>query len=322
MTLPTFGGPEVLTWAEVADPRPRAGEVLLDVVATSVNRADIMQRLGFYPPPPGESDTPGLECAGRVAALGDGVDDWAVGDEACALLAGGGYAQRVAVPAGQLLPVPRGLDLVTSAALPEVTCTVWWNVFERAGLRPGEAFLVHGGASGVGTTAIQLARAHGARVFCTVGTPEKLARCRELGADVAINYREEDFVARVREETGGRGVDVILDNMGASYLARNVEALAPDGRMVTIGLQRGRRAELDLGLLLAKCGAVHATSLRGRPKAQKAAIARAVREHVWPLVERGEVRPVIDRVLPLREAAEAHRLVEASGHVGKVLLTV
>jgi putative PIG3 family NAD(P)H quinone oxidoreductase len=322
MTLPTFGGPEVLTWAQVADPRPRAGEVLLDVVATSVNRADIMQRLGFYPPPPGESDIPGLECAGRVAARGDGVDDWAVGDEACALLAGGGYAQRVAVPAGQLLPVPRGLDLVTSAALPEVTCTVWSNVFERAGLRPGEAFLVHGGASGVGTTAIQLARAHGARVFCTVGTPEKLARCRELGADVAINYREEDFVARVREETGGRGADVILDNMGASYLARNVEALAPDGRMVTIGLQGGRRAELDLGLLLAKCGAVHATSLRGRPKAQKAAIARAVREHVWPLVERGEVRPIIDRVLPLREAAEAHRLVEASGHVGKVLLTV
>ncbi|HLZ36587.1 MAG TPA: NAD(P)H-quinone oxidoreductase, partial [Mycobacteriales bacterium] len=313
MTLPTFGGPEVLTWAEVADPKPRAGEVLLDVVATSVNRADIMQRRGFYPPPPGESDVPGLECTGRIAALGDGVDGWAVGDEACALLAGGGYAQRVAVPAGQLLPVPLGLDLVTSAALPEVTCTVWSNVFELAGLRPGEAFLVHGGASGVGTMAIQLARAHGAHVFCTAGTPEKLARCRELGAAVAVNYREEDFVARVREETGGRGVDVILDNMGASYLARNVAALAPDGRTVTIGLQGGRRAELDLGLLLAKRGAVHATSLRGRPTAQKAAIVRAVREHVWPLVERGEVHPVVDRVLPLREAAEAHRLVEASG---------
>src|SRR5512144_433167 len=322
MTLPTFGGPEVLTWAEVADPKPRAGEVLLDVVATSVNRADIMQRRGFYPPPPGESDVPGLECTGRIAALGDGVDGWAVGDEACALLAGGGYAQRVAVPAGQLLPVPLGLDLVTSAALPEVTCTVWSNVFELAGLRPGEAFLVHGGASGVGTMAIHLARAHGARVFCTAGTPEKLTRCRELGAAVAINYRDEDFVARVREETGGRGVDVILDNMGATYLARNVAALAPDGRTVTIGLQGGRRAELDLGLLLAKRGAVHATSLRGRPAAQKAAIVRAVREHVWPLVERGEVHPVVDRVLPLREAAEAHRLVEASGHVGKVLLTV
>jgi putative PIG3 family NAD(P)H quinone oxidoreductase len=322
MTLPSYGDPEVLTWAPVPDPRPGAGEVLLDVVATAVNRADIMQRRGFYPPPPGESDIPGLECAGRIAALGDGVGGWAVGDEVCALLAGGGYAERVVVPAGQVLPVPAGVDLVTSAALPEVTCTVWSNVFQRAALQPGEAFLVHGGASGVGTVAIQLARAHRARVFCTAGTADKLARCRELGADVAISYREEDFVSRVREETAGRGVDLILDNMGASYLARNVDALAPDGRLVTIGLQGGRRAELDLGVLLATCGAVHATSLRGRPGEQKAAIVAAVREHVWPLVERGEVRPVVDRVLPLRDVAGAHRLVEASGHVGKVLLTV
>lgn len=325
VTLSSFGGPDVLTWGEVPDPPPPGpGEVLLDVAASAVNRADLMQRIGRYPPPPGASDLLGLECSGRVAALGEGVGGWAVGDEACALLAGGGYASRVLVSAGQLLPVPRGVSLVVAAGLPEVTCTVWSNVFRRATLADGEAFLVHGGASGVGTFAIQLVRAlrPASTVLCTAGTPGKLARCRALGAHAAISYRDEDFVARVREETGGRGADVVLDNMGASYLARNVEVLAPDGRLVVIGLQGGRTGELDLGLLLAKRGAVHATSLRGRPAEQKAAIVAGVRAEVWPLVESGAVRPVVDRVLPIERAAEAHRLVEESGHVGKVLLEI
>lgn len=325
VTVSSFGGPDVLTWGEVPDPPPPGpGEVLLDVAASAVNRADLMQRIGRYPPPPGASDLLGLECSGRVAALGEGVGGWAVGDEACALLAGGGYASRVLVPAGQLLPVPRGVSLVVAAGLPEVACTVWSNVFRRAALADGEAFLVHGGASGVGTFAIQLVRAlrPASTVLCTAGTAGKLARCRALGAHAAISYRDEDFVARVREETGGRGADVVLDNMGASYLARNVEVLAPDGRLVVIGLQGGRTGELDLGLLLAKRGAVHATSLRGRPTEQKAAIVAGVRAEVWPLVESGAVQPVVDRVLPIDRAAEAHRLVEESGHVGKVLLEI
>jgi len=322
VTIREPGGPEVLEWAEVPDPQPGDGEVLVDVVAGAVNRADLLQRQGHYEPPPGVSPYPGLECSGTVAALGNGVSGWSVGDPVCALLSGGGYAERVAVPAGQLLPVPAGVGLVESAALPEVACTVWSNVFMLAGLRPGESLLVHGGGSGVGTFAIQLAKAARARVFCTAGSERKLARCRELGADVAINYREEDFVARVRDETGGRGVDVILDNMGAAYLGRNVDALAPEGRLAVIGLQGGRTGELDLGKLLAKRAAVLATALRARPAEGKAAIVASVREHVWPLLEDGAVRPVIDRVLPMSEAAEAHRVVEAGEHVGKVLLAV
>jgi putative PIG3 family NAD(P)H quinone oxidoreductase len=308
------GGPDVLRWTEVDDPTPGPGEVLLDVAASAVNRADVMQRQGFYPPPPGASPYPGLEASGRIAAVGDAVTGWRVGDEVCALLSGGGYAQRVVVPAGQLLPVPRGVSLVDAAALPEVACTVWSNVFMIAGLRAGETFLVHGGGSGIGTMAIQLARASGARVLCTVGSEEKAARCREIGADVAINYREEDFVEMAKP------VDVILDNMGAKYLPRNVAALGVGGRLMVIGLQGGARGELDLGALLRKRAAIHATGLRARPLDEKASIVAAVRENVWPLIESGDVRAIIDRRLPMSEAAQAHQIMEDSGHIGKILL--
>ncbi len=321
ITLPSFGGPEVLTPAEVDDPVAGPREVLLDVVATAVNRADVLQRRGLYPPPAGASPYPGLECSGRIAVLGDGVTGWRVGDEVCALLSGGGYATRVAVPAGQVLPVPAGTSLVEAAALPEVTCTVWSNVFTVAALRPGEVLLVHGGTSGIGTMAVQLAHRHGARVLCTVGSVEKARRAEELGAERAIRYRDEDFVEVVRELTAGRGADVVLDNMGAAYLPRNVAVLATGGRLVVIGLQGGARGELDLAALLVKRAAVHATSLRARSAAEKAAVVAEVRAHVWPAVERGEVRPVVDRVLPLDEAAQAHRLLESSSHVGKVVLT-
>ncbi len=320
ITLTSHGDPDVLVPADVDDPVAGPGEVLVDVVATAVNRADVMQRRGFYDPPPGASPYPGLECSGRIAALGEGVLGWAVGDEVCALLSGGGYATRVVVPAGQLLPVPAGLSLVEAAALPEVACTVWSNVFSLAGLRAGEVLLVHGGTSGIGTMALQLAARAGARVLCTVGSAEKASRAVELGAERAVLYREEDFVAVVREATGGRGADVVLDNMGAAYLGRNVEALAVGGRLVVIGLQGGARGELDLGALLSKRASVHATSLRARPAAEKAAIVAAVREHVWPAVEAGEVRPVIDRTLPLDEAAQAHRVLESSAHIGKIVL--
>lgn len=317
------GGPEVLTWGEIPDPVCGPGEVIVDVAATAVNRADLLQRQGFYPPPKGASEVLGLECSGTISEVGEGVTGWHDGDEVCALLAGGGYAERVAVPAVQLLPRPAGVELATAAALPEVTCTVWSNVFLLARLHRGESFLVHGGSSGIGTMAIQLAARAGARVFTTAGTQAKLDVCRELGADVTINYREEDFLERVREETGGRGVDVVLDNMGAKYLARNLDALAVGGRLVVIGMQGGSKAELDLGKLLAKRGSVHATALRSRPPTGpggKDAIVAAVRHDVWPDVERGTVRPIVDRRLPMSRAAEAHRVVEASEHVGKVLL--
>ncbi len=316
------GGPEVLELQEVPDPVPAPGEVVLAVAASAVNRADLLQRQGHYAPPPGAPAWPGLECSGTVAQVGEGVEGWAVGDEACALLSGGGYAERVAVPQGQLLPVPPGVDLVEAAGLPEVACTVWSNVFMLAGLRPGETLLVHGGSSGIGTMAIQLARQVGATVAVTAGSAQKLAACERLGATVLVNYREEDFVAVVRDATGGRGADVVLDNMGASYLARNVDVLATNGRLVVIGLQGGRRGELDLGKLLMKRAAVLATSLRSRPPAEKAAIVASVREHVWPLVADGVVRPVVHTRMPLSEVAQAHRLVESSAHIGKVLLTV
>ena len=322
VTISRPGGPDVLSWSDVPDPAPARGEVLLDVVASALNRADVLQRRGRYDPPRGTSPYPGLECSGRVATIGDGVEGWAAGDEACALLTGGGYAERVAVPAGQLLPVPAGVDLVTAAALPEATCTVWSNVFMLAALRPGEAFLVHGGASGIGTMAIQLAKVVGATALCTAGTPAKLDRCRELGADVGIYYRDEDFVSVARKGTGGRGVDVILDNMGAKYLSRNVDALAVNGRLVVIGLQGGNRAELDLGALMSKRAAVLATTLRARPAEEKAAIVASVREHVWPLIASGRVRPVVDRSFPMAEAAAAHAYLDSGEHVGKVLLTV
>jgi len=321
ITIRQPGGPEVLSWDEVPDPEPAAGEVLVEVAASAVNRADLMQREGQYPPPPGAPPYPGLECSGRIVALGPGVAGWHVGDQVCAVLSGGGYAELVAVPAGQLLPVPAGLSLLQAAALPEAACTVWSNVAQLAHLREGETFLVHGGASGIGTHAIQVAKRLGARVLCTAGTAVKRERCVELGADVAIDYRGEDFVARALQDTGGRGVDVVLDIIGAEYLARNVEVLAPNGRLAIIGTQGGVRAELNLGRLLRKRGTILATTLRGRPPGEKAAIVAAVRERVWPWVAEGEVRPVIDRVVPLPNAAEAHRIVEAGDHVGKVLLS-
>jgi putative PIG3 family NAD(P)H quinone oxidoreductase len=315
ITIPQPGGPEALIWAEVPDPVAGDGEVVVEVAATAVNRADLLQRRGHYDPPPGASPYLGLECSGRIADIGPGVTGWSVGDEVCALLSGGGYAQKVAVPAGQLLPVPKGVDVVTAAALPEVTATVWSNVFMVAHLRPGETLLVHGGSSGIGTMAIQLGKAVGAKVAVTAGSADKLAACRDLGADILVNYREQDFTEEVN-------ADVILDIMGAKYLQRNVDALAVNGRLVIIGLQGGVKAEVNLGVLLAKRAAIAATSLRPRPLEEKAAIVAAVREHVWPLIEAGGVRPVVDRVFPLTQAADAHRLVEASTHVGKVLLRV
>jgi putative PIG3 family NAD(P)H quinone oxidoreductase len=315
VTLPSYGGPEVLTLAEVPDAEAGPGEVVVDVTASAVNRADLLQRQGFYEPPEGASPYPGLECSGVISALGEGVQGWSVGDQVCALLSGGGYAEKVAVPVGQLLPLPAGLSLVEAAALPEVTCTVWSNVFQLAALQPGERLLVHGGTSGIGTCAVQLASRHGADVTVTVGSADKAARALELGATRAVLYREQDFV-----DAGP--FDVILDNMGAKYLERNVAALDTNGRLVVIGMQGGVKAELNLGTLMAKRAAVHATSLRARPKEEKAAIVGAVLAAVWPAVEAGELRPVIDRVLPLEEVAEAHRVVEASGHVGKVVLQV
>jgi putative PIG3 family NAD(P)H quinone oxidoreductase len=321
ITIPEFGDADALVPADVPAPVAGPGQVLVDVVAAGVNRADVMQRMGHYPPPKGASELPGLEVSGRVAALGQGVTGWSVGDEVCALLEGGGYAEQVVVAAGQLLPVPRGVDLVDAAGLPEVACTVWSNVFLTANIQPGQWLLVHGGSSGIGTMAIQLAKAVGAHVAVTAGSQAKLDACRELGAEVLVNYKEQDFVEEVRAGSNGHGADVILDNMGAKYLARNVDVLAVNGRLVTIGLQGGRTGELDLGTLLAKRGAVIATSLRSRPATEKAAIVAAVREHVWPLVESGVVRPVIHGRFPLEQAADAHRELEASGHVGKVLLT-
>jgi putative PIG3 family NAD(P)H quinone oxidoreductase len=315
------GGPEVLTIAELPDPEPGPGEVVLDVAAAGLNRADLLQRQGFYPPPPGASDVLGMECSGTVSSVGDGVTGWDVGDEGCALLSAGAYATKVALPAGQLMPVPEGVDLVTAAALPEVACTVWSNLFMVAGLRPEETLLVHGGAGGIGTFAIQLGAALGARVFTTAGTPEKRDLVRELGAEIAIDYREEDFVEVVKEHTGGRGADVILDNMGGSYLARNVTALADKGRLVIIGMQGGTKAELDINALLRKRGAIIATALRSRPAQDKAAICASVVEHVWPLVADGSVRPMVHATLPLDRAGEAHALMESGEHSGKILLT-
>jgi putative PIG3 family NAD(P)H quinone oxidoreductase len=313
------GGPEVLAWTEVPDPVPGEGEVLVDVAASAANRADVSQRQGNYPPPPGASEYPGLECSGTVAALGPGTEDsgWSVGDRVCALLSGGGYAEKVAVPVGQLLPVPAGVDLVEAAALPEVACTVWSNLVMVGGLRAGETVLVHGGGSGIGTFAVQFARALGARVAVTAGSREKLERCRELGAEILINYKEEDFTERMREADGA---DLVLDIMGGSYLDANLRSLATNGRLVIIALMGGRRAEADLGRMLAKRLSVHATTLRSRPLEEKAAIVSGVLEQVWPLVEQGVVRPVVDRSVPMRNAAEAHRVMETSAHTGKILL--
>ncbi len=314
------GGPEVLEVRELPDPTAGPGEVVIDVAASAVNRADLQQRIGVYPPPPGASDVLGMECSGTISQVGSGVERWREGDQVCALLAAGGYADKVAVPAGQVLPVPSGISLVDAAALPEVACTVWSNVFMVAALQPGETFLVHGGGGGIGTMAIQLAHALGATVATTVGSAEKAQRCLDLGADLAINYREQDFVAEVRR-LDDSGADVILDHLGAKYLARNVELLATEGRLVVIGLMGGRTAELDLGALLVKRGAVIATALRSRPPEGKAAIVASVEANVWPLVADGTVRPIIHEKVPLDDVRRAHEIVEDSSHVGKVLLT-
>lgn len=315
------GDADVLQIADVDAPTAGPGQVVVDMVAAGVNRADVMQRLGHYPPPKGASPLPGLEVSGTIREVGPDVEGWSVGDEVCALVDGGGYAEQVLVPAAQLLPVPKGVSLTDAAGLPEVACTVWSNVFMTANLQPGETFLVHGGSSGIGTMATQLATAAGARVAVTAGSQDKLDVCRELGADILVNYKEQDFVDEVREATDGHGADVILDLMGAKYLPRNVDLLATSGRLVVIGLMGGRTGELDLGKMLSKRAAVIATSLRARPAAEKAAIVAAVHEHVWPLIEDGAVRPIIQGTHPLDRAADAHRELEASGHIGKILLT-
>ncbi|UVO11638.1 NAD(P)H-quinone oxidoreductase [Mycobacterium sp. SVM_VP21] len=324
ITLNGFGDPEVMEWARVDDlPPPGAGEVAIDVVAAGVNRADVMQRMGFYPPPPGVSEVPGLEVSGVIAEVGAGVSDWEPGDAVCALLAGGGYAERINVAATQVLPVPQGVSVTAAAALPEASATVWSNVVMTGGLEPGQTLLIHGGGSGIGTHAIQVGRAIGANVAVTAGSQSKLERCRELGAQTLINYREQDFPAVVNAEHSG--ANVILDIMGGSYLARNVEALAENGHLTIIGLQGGATAELNLGALLFKRGSVHVTNLRRRPEqghGSKAEIITELRGHLWPMIAEGAVEPVVAAEIPIIDAAEAHRLLDSSDTVGKVVLTV
>jgi putative PIG3 family NAD(P)H quinone oxidoreductase len=313
----TPGGPENLRIGKVHDPKPEPGEVVIDVVATAVNRADLLQRMGFYPPPPGASEVIGLECSGRISKIGAGVTGWAEGDEVCALLAGGGYAEKVAVPAGQVMPLPFGVDLATAASLPEVAATVWSNLIEVAQMKPGERFLVHGGAGGIGSFAIQFAKAYGAEVCATAGSAEKLQQCRDLGADYVIDYRNEDFV-EVLSALGG--ADVILDNMGAKYLERNIAALAPEGHLVNIGMQGGVRGEINLSELMGKRGSVSSTSLRSRPTEAKARICAGVVRDVWPLIGGGEIKTTVSREFPLDAVADAHRLLESGEASGKLLL--
>ena len=315
------GPPEVLRPIDRPDPSPGAGEVLIRVAAAGVNRPDVMQRQGHYPPPPGATDIPGLEVAGTIEAVGADSGNWRVGDTVCALVAGGGYATKCVAPAVQCLPVPASLDFVSAAAIPETFFTVWTNVFERAGLKTGESLLVHGGASGIGTTAIQLAAARGSRVFATAGSPEKCRACEGLGAERAINYRSEDFVEVVRELTGGRGVDVVLDIVGGSYVNRDLAALAMDGRVVVIGFMEGEpTATVDLRRILGRRLTITGSALRPRSVKEKGDIADALRREVWPLLERGVVKPIVDRTFPLPEAAAAHRLMESGEHLGKIVL--
>lgn len=314
------GSPEVLQLQEVEDPQIKDDEVLIKVEATALNRADTLQRKGSYPPPKGASPHPGLECSGTILSVGKNVSRWKVGDQVCALLGGGGYAEKVAVPAGQVLPVPSGVSLKDAAAFPEVACTVWSTVFMTSHLSPGESFLVHGGSSGIGTFAIQMGKCQGVRVFVTAGSEEKLAVCKDLGADVCINYKTEDFVARVKEETGGKGVDVILDCMGASYFQRNLDSLNIDGRLFIIGTQGGAKTELNITSLFAKRLTVQAAGLRSRSTENKTLIVSEVEKNVWPAIAVGKVKPVIYKYLPLCEAAEAHQLMESSQHIGKIML--
>ncbi|WP_100467047.1 NAD(P)H-quinone oxidoreductase [Mycobacteroides abscessus] len=324
ITVDNPGGPEALRWTEVPDPVPGPGEILIDVTAAAANRADLLQRRGLYSPPPGASSILGLECSGTVAALGADVAHWSVGQPVCALLSGGGYAEKVVAPAAQLLPVPTNVQLDVAAALPEVACTVWSNMMMTTKMSAGQSILIHGGASGIGTHAIQVAKALGLRVAVTAGASEKLDACRDLGADLAINYRDTDFVQAVHSFTDDSGVDRILDIMGAKYLSRNIDALGNDGHLVIIGMQGGVTAELNIAKLIAKRGSLTATTLRARPLAGpcgKAAIVASVAQNLWPLVEAGKVRPVVGAEIPLSQAAEAHRLLEKGAVVGKVLLT-
>jgi len=314
------GDPDVLVPVERPRPEPGSGEVLIKVAAAGVNRPDVMQRQGRYPPPPGAPDIPGLEVAGTIAALGPDVSGRRQGEDVCALVSGGGYAEYCVAPAPQCLPVPRGMDLAAAAAIPETFFTVWTNVFERGRLAAGESILVHGGSSGIGTTAIQIARARGARVFATAGSAVKCAACEQLGAARAINYREADFVAAVRDLTGGRGVDVVLDMVGGDYFARNIEALAVEGRLVEIATQRGTKAELVIPTIMQRRLTITGSTLRPRSVPEKGAIARAVHANVWPLLESGAVKPVVFRTFPLARAADAHRLLESSEHIGKLVL--
>lgn len=319
-----FGGPEVLQPADRERPLPSAGEVLIEVAAAGVNRPDIFQRLGRYPPPAGASDIPGLEVAGTIAELGEGGDDpvrWKVGDPVVALVSGGGYAEYVLAPAPQCLPVPGGLTMTEAAALPETCFTVWTNVFDRGRLARGEFLLVHGGSSGIGTTAIQMARAFGAHVVVTAGTDAKCAACERLGAERAVNYRTEDFVMAARDHSGGHGMDVILDMVGGDYTPRNVDLLAPDGRLVQIALLHGSTAEIDMNVLMRRRLTITGSTLRPQPVAEKAAIGAALESQVWPLLEDGTFRPVIHATFPLEQAAEAHRVLEEGEHIGKVVLT-
>ena len=314
------GGPEVLVPGEMAVPAPGPEEVLIKVAAAGVNRPDAMQRAGLYPPPPGAPETPGLEVAGEIVAVGQAAERWQVGDQVAALVAGGGYAEYCVAPAPQCLPIPDGRDLEEAASLPETFVTVWTNVFDRGALKSGERFLVHGGSSGIGTTAIQMAKAWGAEVFTTAGSAEKCRACTELGADRAINYREEDFVEAIKEATGGAGVDVILDMVGGDYIAKNLALLAPDGRLCFIAFLQGSKAEVNFLPVLVKRLTIGGSTLRPRPVAFKAAIARNLEEKVWPLIGEGRIKPVIHQAFPLAEAAEAHSLMESSAHIGKIVL--
>jgi NADPH2:quinone reductase len=316
------GGPEVLVAVERPTPVPAAGEVLIKVAAAGVNRPDVFQRLGRYPPPPGVTDIPGLEVSGTITEVASGAGSFRVGDAVCALVAGGGYAEYCVAPAPQCLPAPRGLDLVDTAAIPETFLTVWTNVFERGRLQAGESILVHGGSSGIGTTAIQLARAFGARVFATAGSADKCAACERLGAERCINYRDADFVAVVREQTAGRGVDVVLDMVGGAYFARNVDVLATEGRLVEIATLQGAKAELNIQTIMQRRLTITGSTLRARPIADKGAIAAAVHRHVWPLIESGAVKPIVYATFPLRDASAAHRVMESSAHIGKLVLVI
>ncbi len=322
IAITTPGGPEVLQLAEIATPAPAQGEILIHVEAAGVNRPDTIQRMGFYAPPPGSPDTPGLEVAGKVAAIGAGVTRWAVGDRVCALVGGGGYAEYCVAHESHALPVPHGFNAIEAAGLPETFFTVWTNVFERGALKGGESLLIHGGSSGIGTTAIQLAKIFGARVFTTAGSAEKCAACIDLGADAAINYREQDFVTEIKTLTENRGVDVILDMVGGDYIPRNIDVAARDGRIVSIAFLNGSVAEVNFMPVMLKRLTMTGSTLRPRSIAEKASIADALREKIWPLLDAGRVKPLIDATFPLEDAAKAHMLMEKSTHIGKIVLTL